>query len=84
MGDTLRLVSGWVLVRGERTPRRSVRLRVSDARAGTHLAEGVSLPDGQFALAVPLDSHDDSVLLVEAVDSAGDVLGQEEVSATTP
>src|SRR6266571_3394393 len=84
MGSELRLVSGWVLVHGERSPERPVRLRVLDPRAGTTLAEGVSLPDGQFAVAVPLDAHDDSVLLVEAVDSAGDVLGRQEVPGIRP
>ncbi len=79
MGDALRLVSGWVLLHGERFPGRTVRLRVSD-RAGTRLAEAVSLPDGQFAVAVPLGSHDDPVLIVEAVDSAGNVLGRQEIS----
>lgn len=84
MGDELRLVTGWLLVEGERSPGRSVRLRVTDARAGTTVAEAVSLPDGQFAVAVPLGPHDDSVLLVEAVDSAGDVLGRQEVSGDRP
>ena len=80
MDDKLRVVSGWLLVDGERPPGRSVRLRVSDARAGITLTEAVSLPDGQFAVAVPRSPNDDSILLVEAVDSAGDVLGRQEVS----
>lgn len=84
MGDELRFVSGWVLVHGERSPGRSVRLRVTDTRAGTTLTEAVSLPDGQFAVAVPLGPYDESVLLVEAVDSAGDVLGQQGVSGDRP
>ena len=40
MSNELRLVSGGVLVDGE-PPRRSVRLRMTDARAGTMLAEAV-------------------------------------------
>jgi hypothetical protein len=79
MDDELRLVGGWVLVDGERPPGRSVRLRVTDARAGNTLAEAVSLPDGQFAVAVPRGPHGDSILLVEAVDSAGDIIGRQEV-----
>ena len=84
MSDAVRRVCGWVLVHGERPPRQSVRLRVGGAVAGTHLAESVSLPDGQFAVAVPLGPHDDSVLLVEALDSAGEVLGQRRSPATAP
>jgi hypothetical protein len=45
-----------VLVDGERHPGRSVRLRVTDTHASNTLAEAVSLPDGQFAIAVPLGS----------------------------
>jgi hypothetical protein len=80
MDDELRLVSGWLLVDGERPLGRSVRLRVTDTRAGNNLAETVSLPDGQFAVAVPCGPHDDSILLVEAVDSAGDIIGRQEIS----
>ena len=79
MGDELRIVRGWVLVDGESPPGRSVRLRVTDTHDSNILAEAVSLPDGQFAVAVPLGSSDDSVLLVEALDSAGEVLGRQEV-----
>ena len=84
MSDGLRVVSGWVLVQGGRPPGRSVRLRVTDPLAGTTLAEAASLPDGQFAVAVPLDRSDESVLLVEAVDAADDVLGRHEVRGNGP
>lgn len=84
MEDDLRLINGWVLVHGQRPPGRSVWLRVIDAHVGTTLAETVSLPDGQFAAAVPLGSSEDSVLLVEGVDYAGDVLGRQEVRGDSP
>jgi hypothetical protein len=82
MSDRLRFVNGWVRLQDERPPGRSVRLRVRDARAGTTLAEAVSLPDGQFAAAVQLDLFHHSALVVEAVDSAGDILGDKRSPAT--
>lgn len=83
MYGELRHVNGWVLVDGERPPGRTVRLRVTEARSGTTLAEAVSLCDGQFAIAVPLD-RDDPGLLVEALDAAGDVLDRQEVPGDRP
>jgi hypothetical protein len=84
MSDRLRFVNGWVRLQDERPPGRSVRLRVTDARAGSTLAEAISLPDGQFAVAVSLGLFQHSALVVEAVDSAGDVLGRQEVSGDGP
>jgi len=85
MGDELRSVSGWVLVQGERPPGRPVRLRLMDRGASNTLAEAVSLPDGQFAVAVPVGPHgSDSVLVIEARDAAGEVLGRQEVRRDRP
>ena len=84
MGDELRFVRGWVFVDGERPPGRSVRLRVTDANFNHTLAEAVSLPDGQFAVAVPLGSSDHSVLLVEALDFAGEILGRQDGPGDQP
>ena len=78
MGGELEIVYGWVLVEGARPPGRSVRLRVTDVHTDTILAEAVSLPDGQFAVAVPLGPHDDTVLMVEALGFDDAVLGRQE------
>ena len=59
-------------------------MRVSATRGGASLAESWSLPDGQFAVAVPLPAQDDSTLAIEALDSAGQVLGAHEVSSHRP
>jgi hypothetical protein len=73
-----------VLLDGERSPGQSVRLHVSGVSSERILAEAVSLPDGQFAVDVPIDPSDDSDLMVEAVDAAGGVLGRRTVPGDLP
>ncbi|WP_239491497.1 IPT/TIG domain-containing protein [Luteitalea sp. TBR-22] len=53
-----------------------MRLRVTVPGEGTTLAEGLSLPDGQFALVVPPAAERPAVVQLEAVDRSGEVLAR--------
>ena len=76
MASDFTRVHGRVLHEGASGP--PLRLQVLDAGDGGVLAESASLPDGQYAVDVPLDGHEESGLLVEARDDRGDLVARRE------